>query len=418
MKYPITLVAATLVLAACDSDGPSDRVPTFPADTATASIAENTTGFVFQATATDPEQKPVTYAINPGDDGALFSVAADGSISLTAPLDFEAPTDANNDGTYVVNVVATDGLLTSQPLAVSVAVTDIPFSVSNLQVSAGVDPRNIQFTWDANEQTSDFAEYVVTQSPDGLAAATDLVTGVAGRSAAAELPLTVTDFTNATFSVEARDASGAVLATSSDVPLDNAIASETLTGYFKAAVADDGDDFGGAVALSADGSTMAIGAVGEESGSVTDPTDNSLSAVGAVTVYAKTGTAWQSQGYIKAPNIDDSDLFGHAVALSEDGSILLVGAPYEDSNALRVDGDGTDNSRSDSGAAYVYRRAGGVWTLDAYLKPPFGVTGFWFGRAVAMSADGNTMFVGAMYQENSLEKPTHRFRLPRRHSGR
>ncbi|MEM1261438.1 MAG: cadherin domain-containing protein [Pseudomonadota bacterium] len=404
MKYPLSLLAATLALAACDNnDGPSDRAPTFAVDSATASIAENAMGVVYQANATDPERQSVTYAITTNDDGALFSVAADGSISLQAPLDFETPIDSDNDGVYIVNVVATDGLLTSSPLAVAVTVTDVPFSIANLQVMAGNDPRTVVLGWDADEQTSDFAEYVVTASPDGIVSPTDRQVGITSSSATLELPLVSTDFTNTTFTVEARDASGNLLAFSPSIALDNGVASEALTGYIKASVAEDGDDFGGAVALSPDGSTMAIGAIGEDSASPTDPTDNSLSSTGAVTVYAKTGTAWQVEGYIKAPNAEDSDFFGHAVALSEDGSTLLVGAPLEDGNALRVDGDGTDNSRSDSGAAYVYRRSNGTWALDAYLKPPFGVTGFWFGRALAMSADGDTLFVGAMYQENSLE---------------
>ena len=57
-----------------------------------------------------------------------------------------------------------------------------------------------------------------------------------------------------------------------------------------------------------------------------------------------------------------------------------------------VNGDQTDTSVDNAGAAYVFARAGGTWTQQAYLKPyvtgPFGTPTHNFGRFVAASHDG------------------------------
>ena len=63
------------------------------------------------------------------------------------------------------------------------------------------------------------------------------------------------------------------------------------------------------------------------------------------------------QAYIKASNTGTSDSFGHSVALSSDGNTLAVGAYEEDSNATGVNGNQTNNSSTNSGAAYIRRIA-------------------------------------------------------------
>jgi len=47
---------------------------------------------------------------------------------------------------------------------------------------------------------------------------------------------------------------------------------------------------------------------------------------------------------------------------------VVVGAPQEDSSAIGVDGDGSDNSAPNAGAAYVFVRDGTNWSQQAYLK--------------------------------------------------
>ena len=83
--------------------------------------------------------------------------------------------------------------------------------------------------------------------------------------------------------------------------------------------------------------------------------NNDANGSGAVYMYRETSSGWEQQAYIKASNTGTSDYFGFHVSLSNDGSYLAVSATQEDSNTTGINGDGTDNSASASGAAYVYR---------------------------------------------------------------
>ena len=103
------------------------------------------------------------------------------------------------------------------------------------------------------------------------------------------------------------------------------------------------------------------------------------------------------QSYIKASNPDENDLFGgYGVGLSEDASVLVVGAYCEDSGANGVNGDQADNSSAEcAGAAYVFVRDQQSWQQQAYLKAPNPEASDAFGQSVAVSGDGLTIAVGA-----------------------
>jgi hypothetical protein len=106
-------------------------------------------------------------------------------------------------------------------------------------------------------------------------------------------------------------------------------------------------------------------------------------------------------GYVKASNTAAGDEFGLALALSADGSTLAVGAHREDSNATGIGGDSADNSATDSGAVYVFTRASGVWSQQAYVKASNTAAGDEFGLALALSADGSTLAVGAHREDSN-----------------
>jgi HJR/Mrr/RecB family endonuclease len=178
----------------------------------------------------------------------------------------------------------------------------------------------------------------------------------------------------------------------------------TQTAYLKASNTDGGDNFGGALALSADGATLAVGARSEASkatGIDGDQTDNSLSNSGAVYVFVNSGTAWSQQAYIKASNPDQYDAFGANLALSDDGSTLAASAPGEASGATGIDGDQTDNTFEDAGAVYLFSRAGASWTQQAYIKASNANSLDGFGDSVALSGDGTTLAVGAVWEESA-----------------
>ena len=89
---------------------------------ATASFAENGSGTVYTAAATDPDAgTTLTYSLS-GADAALFDInAATGAITFKSSPNYEAPTDAAGDNVYDVIVSASDGTnITSNAVAITV----------------------------------------------------------------------------------------------------------------------------------------------------------------------------------------------------------------------------------------------------------------------------------------------------------
>ena len=165
-----------------------------------------------------------------------------------------------------------------------------------------------------------------------------------------------------------------------------------------------GDAFGSSLALSSDGNTLAVGAFREASAATGingNQADNSASNAGAVYVYTRSGSTWSQQAYVKASNTGADDAFGFSVALSSDGNTLVVGAPYEDSNATGINGNQADNSASSAGAVYVYARSGSTWSQQAYVKASNAGAGDRFGSSVTLSGDGNILAVGAFREASN-----------------
>jgi len=163
-----------------------------------------------------------------------------------------------------------------------------------------------------------------------------------------------------------------------------------------------GDQFGTAVALSDDASTLAVGAPFEDSSSTNiNSTPDELAAdSGAVFTFLNNGGAWTQIDYVKPFNTGAGDEFGTAVTLSGNGLILAVGAPYEDGSATTVCSAGTctsDNSATDAGAAYTFLTYGiyAPYTPWAYVKPANNAAGDYFGTSLALTSDGNTLVVSA-----------------------
>jgi hypothetical protein len=121
-------------------------------------------------------------------------------------------------------------------------------------------------------------------------------------------------------------------------------------------------------------------------------------AAGLVVLGAASGSSAQGMPeVIGPPDPQASGRFGGSVSLSADGQRALVGSQLE-------------------GRAYIFRRTGGSWALEARL--PEGASFLSFGFVVALSADGNVAVVsdpqslGAVYiYVRSGEAWTQRARL-------
>src|SRR5690554_233404 len=139
------------------------------------------------------------------------------------------------------------------------------------------------------------------------------------------------------------------------------------------------DQFGYGVAMSADGSVIAVGAPFND-GNGTD--------AGHVRVYSNASGTWTQIGDdIEGEAVGDQS--GFRVALSADGSVVAISAPYND-------GNGTN-----SGQVRVYENISGIWTqigndIDGQIA------GDGFGHGMALSANGSILAVGAPFRDGDI----------------
>lgn len=170
--------------------------------------------------------------------------------------------------------------------------------------------------------------------------------------------------------------------------------------YIKSPATGDDDRFGHSIAMS--GNTLVITATYEDSAATGidgDPTDDSALNAGAAYVFVRDNTnSWSQQSYLKTFNTDVGDNLGFSVALS--GNTLAIGTFREDSAAVGIDGDGTDNSAADSGAVYIFTRDNtDAWSQEAYIKASNTDQSDAFGVSVSLS--GDTLAVGAIRESSS-----------------
>jgi hypothetical protein len=138
-------------------------------------------------------------------------------------------------------------------------------------------------------------------------------------------------------------------------------------------VGSSGAQQGFAVAISRDGSTALVGG----------PYDSAN--VGAAWVFVLQGGAWTQQKKLLATDPVGAAWQGASVALSADGNTALVGGPLDNGNA---------------GAAWVFTRSGTTWTQQKKLVANNPVGAAEQGYSVALSADGSTALVGAVFDNN------------------
>ncbi|MBX2845599.1 MAG: T9SS type A sorting domain-containing protein [Saprospiraceae bacterium] len=132
------------------------------------------------------------------------------------------------------------------------------------------------------------------------------------------------------------------------------------------------DVAGSAISLSADGSILAVGA---------RLNDGAGSSSGHVRIFENLGGTWTQIG-LDINGEAAADQLGHAVDLSDDGTIVAIGAPFNDGN-----GPG-------SGHVRIYENIAGTWTqvgqdIDGEAA------GDSFGYSVALSSDGSIVAAGA-----------------------
>ncbi len=97
-------------------------------------------------------------------------------------------------------------------------------------------------------------------------------------------------------------------------------------------------------------------------------------------MFSASGGSWSQQTKLVADDGDEEDQFGVSVAISDDGSVAIVGAVYDE-----------DPNGPTGGSAYVFSGSGGSWSRQAKVAPEAGEVG----RSVALSSDGTVAVLGA-----------------------
>jgi hypothetical protein len=172
--------------------------------------------------------------------------------------------------------------------------------------------------------------------------------------------------------------------------------------YIKANIVGFGDAFGVAIQMNNTGDRLVIGANEEDSnasGINGDQNNNGLNQSGAIYIFDKSSGNWMQEAFIKASNPSSGDLFGTYIAINNDLTLLAVGVPQEASNATGINGDGSDNSIGFSGACYIFRKNGSVWTEEAYIKASYPRAGA-FGVAVAINKNGDKLAIGSNWDSS------------------
>jgi len=179
--------------------------------------------------------------------------------------------------------------------------------------------------------------------------------------------------------------------------------------YLKVSNTEAGDSWGIAVALSADGNTLAMGTADEDCPATgvnpagCDDDREAATSVGAAAVFVRDGTTWTQQAYIKASNTGVADQFGIRLALSGDGDALAVAGPSEDSDGQGINGTEDNDSAIEAGAVYLFTRNGAEWAQLAFIKGSNTEAFDEFGGSVALSGDGRTMVVGARGEDSAAQ---------------
>ncbi len=144
------------------------------------------------------------------------------------------------------------------------------------------------------------------------------------------------------------------------------------------------DFFGSAVSISSDGNTVAIGAKNN---------DDKGTRSGHVRIYNWDGSAWIQLGSDIQGEIAE-DKSGTSISLSNDGSIVAIGAPQNDDNG------------NNSGHVRIYNWDGSSWVklgddIDGGSSFDFS------GESVALSEDGHTVAIGSANSDQNADDTGH-----------
>ena len=345
--------------------GISDGTGTTPSGTGTTTTGPGTSsssGTVTSGgTATPSESLPTdgTGASGGSTSGGTGSTPGTETPPVTGP---SAPPSSSSSGGTPPPPAGSTGVITAAAPA--------------LKITGSV--KQLHFSWPT---AAGATYYKLFENVNGTTGFSPLGTDITGTSQDRDIAVHRQNWSTTRYLLDACNSSGC---TASNEVLARDASTQAI-GYLKPSNTAPGDYFS-RTAFSADGNTLAVGAMGKDSQS------------GAVYVFTRQGSSWSQKALIKAPDAASGDYFGSALALSADGTTLAVGAYLEDSLSVGINGSrgSISENNSNRGAVYVFTRSTDAWTEQAYVKSSGTRSAEYFGKAVALSGNGNTLVVGAI----------------------
>ena len=347
-----------------------------------------------------PSNGSLTVAFTPGTDGGTlitnYKYSVDGTnyvelnpATTTSPFTISGLT---NETTYSVTIKAVNGVGDSPA---SNAITASPTATSTTQIGLDID----------GEATDDQSGYSVAMSQDGTRIAIGAPFNDGNGSNSGHVRVYTKNGTawertgDDINGAAAGDYSGWSVAMSQDGTriaigsrdggpnLEGQVRVFTWSGTTWTQTGLDingetaGDESGTSVAMSRDGTRIAIGA----------PSNNSNS--GHVRVYTLTNGAWTKTGEdIDGETADDRS--GSSVAMSADGTRIAIGA------------SGNDGNGNNSGHVRIYTLTNGAWTRNGADIVGENANDE-SGSSVAMSADGTRIAIGATGNDGTSSNSGH-----------
>ena len=397
-----------------DNDGVGDVVDNAPTGLALSanSVAENqaigTVVGTFTTTDSDTGDSHTYTLVSGSDDTGNGSFSITGSsLKTAASFNYETQssqmirvkTDDGNGGTFeqaftitVTDVndapvaVAQSGLITDEDTALAIQLAGTDADTDSLSFTVVVQPANgtlsgtepnLTYTPSANYYGPDSFTFKVNDTTVDSGAATVSIT-VNDITAPGSPTLTGTSLTNSatpTLTGTAEEGSTVKVydADRSWVQVGLDIDGEAIN-----------DSSGDSVSMSSDGTTVAIGAYGN---------DGNGNYAGHVRVYHFNGSSWEQRGL----DIDGeaaSDMSGYSVSMSNDGTTVAIGSR------------GGDGNGSSAGLVRIYQ-----FENDSWLQVGDDIDGEAAddssGMSVSMSSDGNTVAIGARYNDDNGSNAGH-----------
>lgn len=129
--------------------------------------------------------------------------------------------------------------------------------------------------------------------------------------------------------------------------------------------------------------------------------DATVSNGGAIFVFRRNNAGvWTESQIIQTPNVSTNDGAVISTSLSGDGLTLAIGMRQEGSGTdAIISASGTiptDETASSSGAVYIYNYSGSQFVFETYIKAPNAEASDFFGQGVALTTDGNKLFVSSL----------------------